>query len=74
MQGHRSQMGAMGGLGLAFEITANRFLHHMVRYLMGTMVDIGRKRRPLEDIAELLLPAGYRASPPPPRPPLRAFS
>lgn len=42
------------GLGLAFQITANRFLHHMVRYLMGTMVEIAWKRRPLEDLIELL--------------------
>jgi len=41
-------------LGVAFEITANRFLHHMVRYLMGTMVDIARGRRPLDEMVELL--------------------
>ena len=29
-------------LGFCFEITANRYLHHMVRYLVGTMVDIAR--------------------------------
>jgi tRNA pseudouridine38-40 synthase len=41
-------------LGLAFEITANRFLHHMVRYLMGTMVKIAWGRRPLDDMMEML--------------------
>ncbi len=46
------------GLGLAFEITANRFLHHMVRYLMGTMVDIGWNRRPLQDLRGLLSEPG----------------
>jgi tRNA pseudouridine38-40 synthase len=40
--------------GVCLVITANRFLHHMVRYLVGTMVDIGRKRRPIEHLAELL--------------------
>jgi tRNA pseudouridine38-40 synthase len=40
--------------GLAFHVTANRFLHHMVRYLVGTMVEIGRGRRPLSDMAGLL--------------------
>lgn len=41
-------------LGLRFTITADRYLHHMVRYLTGTMVDIGRGRRPLDDMARLL--------------------
>ena len=40
--------------GLALEITANRFLHHMVRYLVGTMVDIARGRRPLRELEGLL--------------------
>jgi tRNA pseudouridine38-40 synthase len=42
------------GLGLQFEISANRFLHHMVRYLVGTLVEIGRGRRPVEDMRRLL--------------------
>ncbi len=41
-------------LGVAFQITANRFLHHMVRYLMGTMVEIAWHRRPFDDLVELL--------------------
>jgi len=41
-------------LGVTFQISANRFLHHMVRYLVGTMVDVARARRPLEDMARLL--------------------
>jgi tRNA pseudouridine38-40 synthase len=40
--------------GLEFRIVANRFLHHMVRYLVGTMVDAARGRRPAEDVAGLL--------------------
>jgi tRNA pseudouridine38-40 synthase len=40
--------------GLAFEIEANRFLHHMVRFLVGTMIEIARGRRPLADFAMLL--------------------
>ncbi|MBW3628818.1 MAG: tRNA pseudouridine(38-40) synthase TruA [Gemmatimonadetes bacterium] len=42
------------GLGLQFEISANRFLHHMVRYLVGTLVEIGRGRRPVGDMRGLL--------------------
>ncbi len=42
------------GLGLRFKVTANRFLHHMVRYLVGTMVDVGRGRRPVDDISSML--------------------
>jgi tRNA pseudouridine38-40 synthase len=41
-------------IGLAFHITANRFLHHMVRYLVGTMVDVGLGRRPLAELEALL--------------------
>jgi tRNA pseudouridine38-40 synthase len=41
-------------LGPRFEVTADRYLHHMVRYLVGTMVDVARGRRPLADIPRLL--------------------
>lgn len=40
--------------GLVFEIEANRFLHHMVRFLVGTMLDVASGRRPLADISRLL--------------------
>jgi len=40
--------------GIVFEIEANRFLHHMVRFLVGTMLDIASRRRPATDMAELL--------------------
>jgi tRNA pseudouridine38-40 synthase len=40
--------------GLAFEIEANRFLHHMVRFLVGTMIDAALGRRPVSDIDDLL--------------------
>lgn len=42
------------GLGMRLTITADRYLHHMVRYLTGTMVDIARGRRALDDMARLL--------------------
>ncbi len=41
-------------LGVVFEISANRFLHRMVRYLVGTIVDIARGRRNEGDMARLL--------------------
>jgi tRNA pseudouridine38-40 synthase len=41
-------------LGPCFTITADRYLHHMVRYLVGTMVDVARGRRPLDDVGRLL--------------------
>ena len=40
--------------GVEFHVQANRFLHHMVRMLVGTMVDIALERRPVEDFARLL--------------------
>jgi tRNA pseudouridine38-40 synthase len=40
--------------GLAFEIEANRFLHHMVRFLVGTMLDIASGRRDAHTLARLL--------------------
>jgi tRNA pseudouridine38-40 synthase len=41
-------------LGVEFRITANRFLHHMVRYLVGTMVEIALGKRVLNDLQALL--------------------
>lgn len=40
--------------GLTFEIEANRFLHHMVRFLVGTMLDAASGRRAVDDVARLL--------------------
>jgi tRNA pseudouridine38-40 synthase len=51
--------------GLAFWITADRFLHKMVRFLVGTMTDIARGRRPLGDLTTLLGAADNRAASPP---------
>lgn len=55
------------GIGLTFRVTANRFLHHMVRYMVGTMVDVARYRRPLADVTGLLaVEPGLETSPPAP--------
>ena len=40
--------------GLVFEVEANRFLHHMVRFLVGTMIDVASGRRPPDDLPRLL--------------------
>lgn len=54
-------------LGVAFTVTADRFLHHMVRYLVGTMVDVARGRRSLDEWEALLdPPCDERTSPPAP--------
>jgi tRNA pseudouridine38-40 synthase len=42
------------GRGVSFHVEADRFLHHMVRMLVGSMVDVGLGRRPLSDIDMLL--------------------
>lgn len=55
------------GRGVAFHVAADRFLHHMVRMLVGTMVDIGLDRRPVEDMTALLArPDNADTSPPAP--------
>lgn len=55
------------GKGVQFLITADRFLHHMVRMLVGTMVDIGLDRRPAADLDRLLAhDPDLRTSPPAP--------
>jgi len=40
--------------GVFFEIRANRFLHHMVRFLVATMLDIAAGRRDTEMMTSLL--------------------
>ncbi len=43
---------------LVYRITANRFLHHMVRFLVGTMVEIARGRMSVDDFS-LFLEGGH---------------
>jgi tRNA pseudouridine38-40 synthase len=50
-----------------FTVSADRFLHHMVRMLVGTLVDIGLGRRAESDMAHLLtLPHNDETSAPAP--------
>ncbi|HJU88229.1 MAG TPA: tRNA pseudouridine(38-40) synthase TruA [Gemmatimonadaceae bacterium] len=51
--------------GVVFEIEANRFLHHMVRFLVGTMVDIASGRRHASDLVALLAADDNRETSPP---------
>jgi tRNA pseudouridine38-40 synthase len=39
---------------IAFDIKADRFLHHMVRIIVGTLVEVGRGRLRPEQIGEIL--------------------
>jgi tRNA pseudouridine38-40 synthase len=56
-----------GTEGLVFDVAANRFLHHMVRFLVGTMLDVGSGKRPKEDFTALLAaPDNDEVSPPAP--------
>jgi tRNA pseudouridine38-40 synthase len=53
------------GRGASFHVEADRFLHHMVRMLVGTMVDVGLARRPPKDIMTLLGQEDNRETSPP---------
>ena len=50
---------------VTFTIEADRFLHRMVRFLVGTMTDIARHRRPVDDLAALLDQQDNQAASPP---------
>ena len=51
--------------GIMLVIAANRFLHHMVRFLVGTMVEVGMLRRPAGTVATLLACDDNRTVSPP---------
>jgi tRNA pseudouridine38-40 synthase len=53
------------GAGVTFTIEADRFLHHMVRFLVGTMVDIALGRRPPSEFSRLLAATDNQAASPP---------
>src|SRR2546430_16204241 len=48
-----------------FTIEADRFLHRMVRFLVGAMVDVALDRRPASDLPRLLSATDNRAASPP---------
>jgi tRNA pseudouridine38-40 synthase len=53
------------GAGMTFTVEADRFLHHMVRFVVGTMVDIALGRRPPADFSRLLAATDNLAASPP---------
>jgi tRNA pseudouridine38-40 synthase len=50
--------------GVRLEIEADRFLHHMVRNIVGTLVDVGRGRLETTSIAEILAARDRRVAGP----------
>lgn len=60
-------------LGMEFTVVANRFLHRMVRYLVGTMVDVARGRRPIGEMRALLAGTAPELVTSPPAPPAGLF-
>ena len=53
--------------GVVFEIEANRFLHHMVRFIVGTIVEVASGRRASDSVQRLLLAStNDEVSPPAP--------
>lgn len=52
---------------LAFRVVADRFLHHMVRYLVRTLIEVGTGRRAVAEL-EALLAGSAEVRPPAPAP------
>lgn len=55
---------AQQGEWFVFDFEANAFLHHMIRNLLGALVDIGKGAHPPEHISALLGMRDRRLSPP----------
>ncbi len=55
----------MDGTGVTLTIEADRFLHRMVRFLVGAMVDVALGRRPLSDFPRLIAASDNQAASPP---------
>jgi tRNA pseudouridine38-40 synthase len=57
---------------IAYEIAGDGFLRHMVRVIVGTLVEVGRGRRLCDNVTELLN-CGTRAKAGPTAPPHGLF-
>ncbi len=53
-----------GGALITYEITGDGFLRHMVRAIVGTLVDIGRGRRSIGEMREVLVSRDRRRAGP----------
>lgn len=53
---------------LRFMVVADRFLHRMVRYMVGTMLDVAHSRREIAELRQLV-GGGTKVRPPEPAPP-----
>ena len=42
------------GTSIIYEVTGTGFLRHMVRNIIGTLVDVGRGRRTVDDVGRIL--------------------
>ncbi len=51
--------------GIVLEITADGFLYKMVRMIVGTLVEIGLGKRPVEAVDEILLQRQHASAPAP---------
>lgn len=60
-------------LGTKLVVSADRYLHHMVRYLVGTMVDVAAERRSLGELIALLERSDPDLVTSPPAPPQGLF-
>ena len=50
------EVGASGDQYWYFRISADRFLRNMVRAIVGTLIEVGRGKRSVDDFAGLILP------------------
>ena len=49
---HSFEISEYGG-EIRFTVTGNGFLHHMVRIMVGTLIEVGRSQRKIENMEEL---------------------
>lgn len=52
------------GNELIYEVSGSGFLQHMVRNMVGTLIEVGRTKRPASDIAQLLADGDRRLAGP----------
>lgn len=69
MTPEQGRLPASGGQYWYFRISADRFLRNMVRAIVGTLIEVGRGKRSVDDFAGLILPPeqGNLSAPLPPR-------